>query len=134
MSGEFIPIFGPETLQSIMRGPTLGGFLGAAGSVLGLTPMDTFYPPLNQTSYIANASAGTYGGLYQAGNAGPTGGSPYGVYNYCSMPHPREYQLPDQAANNNANLIKLIYLQRHQRRTPYNILPGGEVRIMNKSF
>ncbi|CAI7617463.1 unnamed protein product [Penicillium pancosmium] len=109
-----------------MRGPTIGALFGYMGSVMGLSPLDTFYPPLNQTSYIANTSAGTYGGLYQASTHGPTGGRPYGSYDYCSMPHPREYQLPDQAADGKAKLVKLVYLQRHQRRTPYNILPGGE--------
>lgn len=112
-----------------MRGPTFGALVGYAGSAMGLAPLDTFYPPLNQTSYITNTSAGTYGGLYQAGTHGPTGGRPYGSYDYCSMPHPRDYKLADEASDGEAKLIKLVYLQRHQRRSPYNILPGGEVSI-----
>jgi acid phosphatase len=54
-----------------------------------LTPLETFYPPnLNDTSYISNSSIGTYGGVYQAStNANES--SPYGTYNYCTMPHPR---------------------------------------------
>ncbi|KAJ5222945.1 uncharacterized protein N7469_009185 [Penicillium citrinum] len=109
-----------------MRGPTLSALFGTVGSAMSLTPLDTFYPPLNQTSYITNSSAGTYGGFYQAGTRGPTGGDPYGTYDYCSMPHPREYELPSQASGGAAKLVKLSYLQRHQRRSPYNILPGGE--------
>jgi 2-phosphoxylose phosphatase len=101
------------------------------GLVLGLTPEQTFYPPLNDTSYISNSSFGTYGGTYQAPTNGPSEGSPYGVYDYCSMPHPRaqEYQLPEALANGHlqGKIVYLEYLQRHQRRTPYNILPGGEV-------
>lgn len=110
----------------------LGLFLGAVGSVVALTPLDTFYPPnLNQTAWISNHSAGTYGGTYKAPTKGPTEGNPYGVYDYCSMPHPRaqEYKLPQPIANGSTQgkLVYLEYLQRHQRRAPYNILPGGEV-------
>lgn len=106
--------------------------LGAAVPVLGLTPLDTFYPPaLNQTAYISNSSIGTYGGIYKARTTGPTEGSPYGIYDYCSMPHPRiqEYKLPGPIADGSVkgSLVYLEYLQRHQRRSPYNILPGGEV-------
>lgn len=108
-----------------MRGPALSALFGTVGSAMSLTPLDTFYPPLNQTSYITNSSAGTYGGFYRAGTHGPTGGAPYGTYDYCAMPHPRKHELPSEASG--AKLVKLSYLQRHQRRSPYNILPGGEV-------
>ncbi|KAJ5794102.1 hypothetical protein N7457_000701 [Penicillium paradoxum] len=116
----------PEPL-SIMRGLSLV----SATSVFGLTPSDTFYPPtLNATAYISNSTIGTYGGIYKAPTNGPTEGIPYGTYDYCSMPHPRpsEYKLPEALANGSANgkLVYLEYLQRHQRRSPYNILPGGE--------
>ncbi|KAJ5561941.1 hypothetical protein N7461_000702 [Penicillium sp. DV-2018c] len=102
-----------------------------AAPVRGLSPADTFYPPtLNDTAYINNSSAGTYGGTYEAARNGPTGRTPYGIYDYCSMPHPRspEYKLPEALTNGSADrkLVYLEYLQRHQRRTPYNILPGGE--------
>lgn len=115
-----------------MRVLTAGFVLGAAGSVFGLSPLDTFYPPsLNQISYISNSSIGTYGGIYKAPTNGPTQGKPYGIYDYCSMPHPRaqEYALPGPIANGavEGKLVYLEYLQRHQRRSPYNILPGGEV-------
>ena len=115
-----------------MRGLTASLILGGASQVLGLTPLDTFYPPtLNETSYISNSSIGTYGGIYKAPTSGPTQGSPYGTYDYCSMPHPRteEYKLPEPIANGSTKgkLVYLEYLQRHQRRSPYNILPGGEV-------
>ncbi|GLI78278.1 hypothetical protein PoHVEF18_006587 [Penicillium ochrochloron] len=114
-----------------MRSITAGLVLGVAGPVLGLSPLDTFYPPnLNDTSYISNASIGTYGGIYKAPTNGPTGGNPYGTYDYCSMPHPRsqEYKMPGPIANGSvkADLVYLEYLQRHQRRSPYNLLPGGE--------
>ena len=99
---------------------------------LGLTPLETFYPPqLNSTAYIANASIGTYGGVYQAPVRNSNTTVPYGTYDYCTMPHPRvqEYKLPGPLQNGSieGKLIYLEYLQRHQRRTPYNILPGGEV-------
>jgi hypothetical protein len=98
------------------------------------TSLDTFYPPkLNDTSYISDESIGTYGGIYNAPTNGPTIPSPYGTYDYCFMPHPRveEYELPGPVAKGHASakLVHLTYLQRHQRRSPYNILPGGEVRI-----
>ncbi|KAJ5135777.1 Histidine phosphatase superfamily clade-2 [Penicillium bovifimosum] len=107
-----------------------------ATSVLGVglspvSPADTFYPPtLNSTAYISNSSIGTYGGTYEAARNGPAGGTPYGIYSYCSMPHPRspEYELPEALTNGSADakLVYLEYLQRHERRSPYNILPGGE--------
>ncbi|KAL4925227.1 histidine phosphatase family protein [Aspergillus undulatus] len=94
-----------------------------------LAALDSFYPPLNHTTYITNASLGTYGGLFNAPADRPsqTGNS---VYNYCTMPHPHvdTYALPRPVANRSvdAKLVYLEYIQRHQRRTPYNILPGGE--------
>ncbi|RMZ40927.1 histidine acid phosphatase [Aspergillus flavus] len=98
-----------------------------------LASRDTFYPPLNHTTFITNASLGTYGGIY---NAPADATSPIGdVYNYCSMPHPNEdtYSLPPPVANHSvtARLVYLEYLQRHQRRTPYNLLPGGENQDYN---
>lgn len=97
-----------------------------AGSTL--SPIDTFYPAeLSDTSYITNSALGTYGGIYNAPANEASQGSPYGVYDYCSMPHPRVsgYELP---SDRNAKLVYLEYLQRHQRRTMYNLAPGGEVR------
>uniref|UniRef100_A0A093VIE2 Counting factor 60 n=1 Tax=Talaromyces marneffei PM1 TaxID=1077442 RepID=A0A093VIE2_TALMA len=108
------------------------GLVSLTGSlVLGLTSEETFYPPtLNDTAYISNSSIGTYGGIYQADTTGPAVGSPYGTYDYCSMPHPRgqEYELPEALSKGHVQgkLVYLEYLQRHQRRSPYNILPGGE--------
>ncbi|CAG8362180.1 unnamed protein product [Penicillium salamii] len=103
----------------------------SAGAALALNPRDTFYPPnLSDPAYIANSSIGTYGGIYKADTNGPTGGTPYGTYDYCSMPHPRseEYGTPEALTNGSTKgkLVYLEYLQRHQRRSPYNILPGGE--------
>lgn len=97
-----------------------------------LSAVQSFYPPdLNQTAWITNTSLGTYGGIYRAPTDQPSDPSPYGVYDYCSMPHPREmeYELPAAVRNGSveADLVYLEYLQRHQRRTPYNIFPEGEV-------
>lgn len=51
------------------------------------------------------------------------------------MPHPRvsEYQLPAPVANGSvkAEIVYLEYLQRHQRRTMYNVLPSGEVSLFD---
>lgn len=93
---------------------------------------DSFYPPLNHTTYITDSSLGPYGGIYAAPADQPSPASD-DVYNYCSMPHPRAdtYVLPSLIANSSveARLVYLEYMQRHQRRTPYNILPAGEVRL-----
>lgn len=129
-------LFPSSEPANIMRGATAAVLFGAVGPVLGLSPLDTFYPPtLNDTSYISNSSIGTYGGIYKASTNGPTAGTPYGTYDYCSMPHPRtkEYELPEPIAKGSVKgkLVYLEYLQRHQRRTPYNILPGGEVRELD---
>ncbi|KAL5354971.1 histidine phosphatase superfamily [Aspergillus floccosus] len=100
-----------------------------------LASRDSFYPPLDHTTYISNTSLGTYGGIYSApaSHASPhRAGDPY---NYCTMPHPRveSYSLPPPVANHSvsARLVYLEYVQRHQRRTPYNILPGGENQPYN---
>lgn len=92
---------------------------------------DSFYPPLNHTTYITDTSLGPYGGIYAAPADKSSPPSADDVYNYCSMPHPRPetYALPPSVANNSvsARLVYVEYMQRHQRRTPYNIFPGGEV-------
>lgn len=99
--------------------------------------VSSFYPPgINSTSYITNFTSDSLGGIdaYTAPTRGPTAGTPYGVYDYCSMPHLRkeQYQIPAAVQGNGTQskgrLVYLEYLQRHQRRTAYNILPGGEVR------
>jgi acid phosphatase len=120
-------------MASIVQMITLGSFtLCLIGGVAALSAEQSFYPPaLNDTAYIANSSIGTYGGIYRAPTNGPTEGTPYGIYDYCSMPHPRsqEYALPEPLGQGRVKgkLVYLEYLQRHQRRSPYNILPGGEV-------
>jgi len=99
-------------------------------AALAQTGRQTFFPPnINSTSYIT--SNGTYGGVYQADTFNGTSNDlVYGTYDYCSMPHPRasEYTLPPPIANGStsARLVFLEYIQRHQRRTMYNILPAGE--------
>ncbi|KAJ5730449.1 histidine acid phosphatase [Penicillium malachiteum] len=89
----------------------------------------SFYPPLDVISYITNAKHGTYGGIFTA-PADEETEKIDGTYNYCTMPHPSpdNYQLPSsvQKGTTEAQLIYVEYMQRHQRRTPYNILPGGE--------
>lgn len=46
---------------------SIGLVLGLVGTVFGLSPLESFYPPsLNQTSYISNSSIRTYGGIYKA--------------------------------------------------------------------
>ncbi|KAJ5884741.1 histidine acid phosphatase [Penicillium taxi] len=97
-------------------------------------PVDSFYPPLELMSYITNSAYGTFGGIYtapkdQAQDSGD------GSYHYCSMPHPQpdHYQLPFSIRNRSveAQLVYVEYMQRHQRRTPYNILPVGEDQTYN---
>lgn len=91
----------------------------------------TFYPPdINSTRWITNKAIKTYGGVYHAGTLDSNVSATYGTYDYCFMPHPRasEYKLPGPVANGHvkADLVYVNYMQRHQRRSPYNILPGGE--------
>ncbi|OJJ45175.1 hypothetical protein ASPZODRAFT_168230 [Penicilliopsis zonata CBS 506.65] len=105
--------------------------LALAAPAYAVSAVDSFYPPnIEDLSWITNGSLGTYGGLYSAPASAASEPSPYGAYDYCSMPHPRaqEYVLPAPVQNGSvkAQLVYLEYLQRHQRRTPYNILPGGE--------
>ncbi|KAL4902059.1 hypothetical protein BDW74DRAFT_187040 [Aspergillus multicolor] len=109
-------------------------FLALLFSGSSLAALDSFYPPLNHTTYITDASLVTYGGVFNApsNKASPTGDS---IYNYCTMPHPHvdTYSLPAPMRNGSvdAKLVYLEYVQRHQRRTPYNILPGGENQEYN---
>ena len=99
----------------------------------GMAAVDSFYPNvLDNVSWITDASLGTYGASYEAPAEEASPFPPHGSYDYCSMPHPRveEYRLPAAVENGSseADLVFLEYMQRHQRRTPYNILPSGEVR------
>ncbi|KAF2152188.1 putative histidine acid phosphatase [Myriangium duriaei CBS 260.36] len=99
-------------------------------STSGESGVGTFYPAnLNYTSYIIN-NTGTYGGIYNSATYESGTNTVYGTYDYCFMPHPRvtEYCLPVPIADGStkAKLVHLRYIQRHQRRTAYNLLPGGE--------
>ncbi|KAF7910046.1 uncharacterized protein EAF01_003764 [Botrytis porri] len=110
---------------------TLFTLLAGSQGTIALSAFDSFYPTgLNDTSYITNTSLGSYGGIYSARGKSTTSNITYGTYDYCSMPHPRvqEYRLPSPVANGSvkADLVYLEYLQRHQRRTMYNVLPSGE--------
>ncbi|KAF9889335.1 hypothetical protein FE257_007445 [Aspergillus nanangensis] len=120
--------------QAVLDMISLALSLLSAG-VPAVAARDSFYPLLNHTTYISNISLGTYGGIYSAPSTEASPPSREDVYNYCSMPHPRvaSYSLPPPVANESvsARLVYLEYLQRHQRRTPYNILPGGENQEYN---
>ncbi|KXL48254.1 hypothetical protein M433DRAFT_75919 [Acidomyces richmondensis BFW] len=117
-----------------MKSALAAALFSSASPTLAQIPSalyDTFYPPnINSTTWITNASEGTYGGVYQSGTYYPDTTAAYGTYDYCFMPHPRaqEYELPGPVKNGSvkAELVYLNYMQRHQRRTAYNILPGGE--------
>ncbi|KAK6593227.1 Counting factor 60 [Botrytis cinerea] len=117
---------------------TLLTFLAGSQRAIALSPSETLYPiGLNDTLYITNTSLGSYGGIYSAPVKPTTSNITYGTYDYCSMPHPRvqEYRLPSPIANGSvkAQLVYLEYLQRHQRRTMYNVLPSGETVPFNCS-
>ncbi|KAJ5288887.1 hypothetical protein N7478_001917 [Penicillium angulare] len=103
-------------------------------SVASVSSDASFYPPLDSMSYITNSKYGTYGGVFTASTDRETTVI-NGSYNYCTMPHPTadNYQPPSPVQNGSveARLIYLEYVQRHQRRTPYNILPGGEDQEYN---
>ncbi|KAH8424421.1 histidine phosphatase family protein [Aspergillus melleus] len=124
-------------MASIYQGLTdmFSLFLAVLSSGTPSLARDSFYPSLNHTTYITDAVLGPYGGIYAAPADQPSPPSHNDVYNYCSMPHPRAetYALPPPIANNSvsARLVYLEYMQRHQRRTPYNILPGGENEPFN---
>ncbi|KAL2832312.1 hypothetical protein BJY01DRAFT_253877, partial [Aspergillus pseudoustus] len=121
-----------EGMRSVYEGilEMLSFFLSLLLTGSSLAAVDSFYPPLNHTTYITNASLGTYGGVFNAPSDKASDPPTELVYNYCSMPHPHvdTYHLPHAVANGSvkAKIVYLEYLQRHQRRTPYNILPGGE--------
>ncbi|KAF7881983.1 uncharacterized protein EAF02_006671 [Botrytis sinoallii] len=117
---------------------TLFTMLAGSQGTIALSAFETLYPiGLNDTSYITNTSLGSYGGIYSAPGKSTASNITYGTYDYCSMPHPRvqEYRLPSPVANGSvkAELVYLEYLQRHQRRTMYNVLPSGETVPFNCS-
>ena len=89
-----------------------------------------------QLSFVANGT-GTNGGIYQAPVGSSQTNAAYGTYDYCYMPHPRitEYELPSAISSGQVKgkLVFLEYLQRHHKRTPYNILPGGENQLYDCS-
>ncbi|KAJ5106073.1 hypothetical protein NUU61_003420 [Penicillium alfredii] len=101
----------------------------ASSPVPTITPGGSFYPPLHSLSYITDNKQGTFGGVYNAPAEKPTKDHS-GDYDYCTMPHPspKSYSAPTPVQNHSvqAQLVYVEYMQRHQRRTPYNILPGGE--------
>jgi acid phosphatase len=121
----------PSVYQGILEMLTFFLSLLFTGGSLAATNVDSFYPPLNHTTYITNASLGTYGGVFNAPSDKASAPPTELTYNYCSMPHPHvdTYELPGPVKERKvkAKIVYLEYLQRHQRRTPYNILPGGEV-------
>lgn len=95
-----------------------------------VAPEDTFYPPLDSISYITGGAGPSFGEKFTAPAEGPAS-MVCAAYDYCAMPHPHpdRYQppLPVQNRSVEAQLVYVEYIQRHQRRTTYNILPGGEV-------
>lgn len=102
-----------------------------------ISPQASFYPPLDSISYITNAADSRSGSSFNA-PANEATSIMDGSYNYCTMPHPdpERYELPSPVQNRSvqAQLIYVEYMQRHQRRTAYNILPGGEVRGLVLEF
>jgi 2-phosphoxylose phosphatase len=102
------------------------------------TAIDTLYLSNSslQLSFVANGT-GTNGGIYQAPVGTSQSNASYGTYYYCDMPHPRatEYELPSAISSGQVSgqLVFLEYVQRHHKRTAYNILPGGENQIYNCS-
>ncbi|ORY77316.1 histidine phosphatase superfamily [Protomyces lactucae-debilis] len=75
-------------------------------------------------------SKGTFGGIYTAPAGRSIGKGTSFVYNYCSMPHvsPETYSLPEAIRNRSvdARLVLVQVIQRHHKRTPYNIPDAGE--------
>ncbi|KAL3443100.1 histidine phosphatase superfamily [Aspergillus insuetus] len=125
----------PSVYQGILEMLTFFLSLLFTGGSLAAQSVDSFYPPLNHTTYITNASLGTYGGVFNAPSDKASPPPTELTYNYCSMPHPHvdTYELPGPVKERKvkAKIVYLEYLQRHQRRTPYNILPGGENQEYN---
>ncbi|KAJ5197736.1 histidine acid phosphatase [Penicillium cinerascens] len=99
-----------------------------------VAPEDTFYPPLDSISYITGGAGLSFSEKFTAPAEGPAS-MVSAAYDYCAMPHPHpdRYQppLPVQNRSVEAQLVYVEYIQRHQRRTAYNILPGGEDQTYN---
>ncbi|WFD20573.1 hypothetical protein MCAP1_002820 [Malassezia caprae] len=89
--------------------------------------VDSLYPNLTDPSVINHAP---YDSLMHGDKYETRKGKSDGSYNYCSMPHPTtsQYKEPEPVANGTvkANLTALLYIQRHQKRTAYNLFPYGE--------
>lgn len=99
-----------------------------------VAPEDTFYPPLDSESYITDGAGRSFQEMFTA-PAEEASSMGSAAYDYCSMPHPHSdrYQPPPPVQNGSvkAQLVYVEYIQRHQRRTAYNIPPGGEVCYFN---
>ena len=97
---------------------------------LSAKPIDSFYPNLSNPSSIVNPK---YNPLMKGGKRETRNGTSDGSYSYCSMPHPNVafYEEPTPIKNGSihANLTKLLYIQRHQKRTMYHVFPNGEKEI-----
>ena len=98
-----------------------------------MTPVDTFYPPLDSVSYITDGAGHSF--REQRTAPADEASKVSAAYDYCTMPHPHpdRYQSPPLVQNGSAEaqLVYMEYIQRHQRRTTYNLLPGGEVCHFN---
>lgn len=129
---NFTLMFAPFVDLSKMFSMALSLMSASAPSATPISPERSFYPPLDSLSYITNAEYGTFGGRFSAPAQEATQNIS-GIYDYCTMPHPRPetYRAPSPVHNDSveAQLVYVEYMQRHQRRTAYNILPGGEVLL-----
>ena len=93
-----------------------------AVALVAAKPSDSFYPDLSDPRGPLNPSYETlpHGGRHASPDIAADGS-----YSYCAMPHPNKQSYEKPKANN-ATLVNLFYIQRHQKRTAYHIFPNGE--------
>ncbi|WFD28458.1 hypothetical protein MNAN1_003469 [Malassezia nana] len=102
--------------------------------VVHAAAVDSFYPNLTNPNIIEHPP---YDSMMHGAKHETRTGPSDGAYNYCSMPHPSVsfYKEPKPVANGTvkADLHALLYIQRHQKRTAYNLFPYGENQVYDCS-
>ena len=101
--------------------------LGLALPCVWADAVDTLYPDLKNPAVVHKPG---YNATMMGHKRETRNTTSDGTYSYCSMPHPDVsfYQEPGPVQNKSvhANLTKLLYIQRHQKRTAYHLFPNGE--------
>ncbi|CAO1615853.1 unnamed protein product [Sympodiomycopsis kandeliae] len=84
---------------------------------------------------LSNQTEGGFGGIYNSSVLPKS--LPWNTYNYCNAPrvNAARYTVPEQAKRHgrsrSAELVYVLNIQRHAKRTPDNLVPNGGEAMFN---